>query len=137
MADSPPMLTVEARIETERASRYLVQLCKHAAGMGGSHGHRPHLHAGAATLARKDVQVHAEWSETRGTVDFTPLGRCTIQADAAALTVHVEATDEEGLRQIQHTIGRDLDSFGRRDELTVRWRRPDTASGQPGNDPAA
>jgi hypothetical protein len=119
------MLTVEAQIETERASRYLVQLCKHASAMAGARGHRFRRHAGGHTPARSEVQVHAEWSETHGTISFTPWGQCTIQANASTLAVRVEAADEENLRQIQDVITRDLDRFGQRDHLTVNWSQPD------------
>lgn len=119
------MLTTEAQIDTERPSRYLVQFCKHAASMGdGGHGHRPRVHLGGP-LARGDVQVQAEWSDTHGTVTFTPWGQCTLQADADTLTVRIDATDEDNLQQIQDIITRDFDRFSRRDPLTVNWRQPE------------
>jgi hypothetical protein len=118
------MLIAEARIETDRASRYLVQFCKHAAAMGGggSHSHRPWAHVGRAALSPGDVKVSAEWSPMHGVVSFSPLGRCTIEATDDALTLHVEATDEAGLRQIQQTIAGDLSRFGRRSRLQVDWQ---------------
>jgi hypothetical protein len=138
------MLTAEAQIETERPSRYLVQLCRHAAAMTGAHGHRPgnHAgtdghrpgnHAGADGPPAGDVRVHAEWSDTRGVIDFAPRGRCTIRAGAGTLTLRVEAADEAALHRIQDVIARDIGRFGRRDQLTVSWYRP----GPPGREPAA
>jgi len=118
------MLAVEAQIETERPSRYLVQFCKHAASMGGGH-HGPRTHLGNA-LARREVQVHADWSDTHGVVNFTPWGQCTITANADTLTLRVEATDEENLRKIQDIITMDLDRFGRRDGLAVNWQSAHT-----------
>ncbi len=56
------MLTAEAHVETTRASRYLVQFCKHADSMSRHRGHGMHL---GEALARRDVQVHADWSDTR------------------------------------------------------------------------
>jgi hypothetical protein len=112
-----------ARIETERPSRYLVQFCKHAAGMGaGGHAARMRQHAGAA---RGDIQVTAEWCDSHGAVTFNPWGRCELTADESALTVRIDAADEDGLRQIQDIITRDLDRFSRRDPLAVTWRRPE------------
>jgi hypothetical protein len=96
-----------ARIETERPSRYLVQLCRHASAMDGAHGH---------------TGVRAEWSETHGTVHFGQWGRCVLDAEAGTLTVRVEADDEDGLRRIQEVVSRDLDRFGRRDRLAVDWQ---------------
>jgi hypothetical protein len=115
------MLTLKARIETERASRYLVQFCKHAAAMGsGGHTSRMHLHG---LMARRAVQVTAEWSDTDGTVTFTPWGRCTLAAEDSALTLLIEAADEDGLRQIQDVISRNFDRFSRRDPLALTWHR--------------
>jgi hypothetical protein len=70
------MPILQAQIETERASRYLVQFCKHAAAMGGG-GHTPRIHL-HTTMTRREVQVAAEWSDTNGTVTFTPWGQCTL-----------------------------------------------------------
>ena len=117
------MPIAEARIETGRASRYLVQLCRHATAMGGEHGHRPRIHGGGASAAMGEVRVHAEWSDTHAVVEFAPWGRCTAQADADALLLRIEATDEENLRRIQDVISRDFGRFGRQDRLTVAWRR--------------
>jgi len=122
------MPILEARIQTERASRYLVQFCKHAAAMGDG-GHSPRMHLQAA-MAQRDVQVKAEWSDSYGTVSFTPWGRCTIAAAADTLTVHIESADEDGLRQIQDIITRDLERFSRRQPLTVIWHR-EQPSGEP------
>jgi hypothetical protein len=126
-----PILT--AQIDTERPSRYLVQFCKHAAAMGGG-GHKPRMHRRDMTASR-DVQVHAEWSDTHGTVIFAPWGRCTIAADANTLTLRIEATDEDGLRQIQDVITRDFDRFGRRESLAVTWHQPETPDGTPRREP--
>jgi hypothetical protein len=131
------MLTAEAQIDTERPSRYLVQLCRHAAAMTGTHGHRFRIHAGGDPLARREVQIRAEWSDTHGSVRFDPWGQCTIQATAHTLMLRVEATDEDNLRRIQDVITSDLDRFGRREHLTVNWHRPDTPSVAPGTGPAA
>ncbi len=114
------MLAVEAQIETERPSRYLVQFCKHAASMGGGrHGSRMHL---GTALAGREVQVHADWSDTHGVVKFIPWGQCTITASADTLTLRVEAADEENLRKIQDITTRDFHRFGRRDGLAVNWQ---------------
>lgn len=117
------MPTAEAQIETDRPSRYLTQFCKHAAAMAGGHGPRIHLRA---VLGHREVQVHAEWSETHGVVTFGPWGQCTVTATAATLILRVEATDEDNLERIQDIITRDFNRFGRRERLTVDWHRPET-----------
>ena len=120
------MPILHARIETDRASRYLVQFCKHAAAMGnGGHTPRMHLHA---TMARRDVQVTAAWTDTAGTVTFTPWGQCTLAADVGSLVLRIDAADEDGLARIRDVIDRDLERFSRREPMTVTWL-PSDASG--------
>ncbi len=103
-------LTAEARVETANASRYLVQLCRHASKIGGHlRGH-----------ARPDV-LGVEFSNTHGTLELS-WGRCVLDADPEALTVRVEAATEEHLRGIQDIVTADLERFGHRDEPAVTWR---------------
>jgi uncharacterized protein len=90
------MLTDQARVETDGASHYLVQLCRHF---------------NDKVEARPGVQAHIEWSETDGIADFG-WGRCTMQANPDALTVRAEADDEQGLQQIQELVTRVLEKFG-------------------------
>lgn len=118
------MLTAEARIETERATRYLTQLCKHATSMSGAQGHKPRIHLRGG-LERREVHVQADWTNTLGTLTFTPWGQCILVADATTLNVHVEAKDEDSLQQIQDVITSDLERFGRRDRLAVNWHQGD------------
>ncbi|MFC5824162.1 DUF2218 domain-containing protein [Nonomuraea insulae] len=119
------MPILKAQIETERASRYLVQFCKHAAAMGdGGHTSRMHLHG---MMARREVQVAAEWSDTNGTVTFTPWGQCTLTADPGTLTLLIDAADEDGLRQIRDLITRDFERFSRRDPVTMTWQQSETS----------
>ncbi|MGW1501904.1 hypothetical protein ACWCQW_25565 [Streptomyces mirabilis] len=67
------MPTVEARVQTERPSRYRVPLCKHFHNKGRHLGHRPRAHNGdgdAAALREMRVvavQAKVKWSETEGT----------------------------------------------------------------------
>jgi hypothetical protein len=123
------MPILETQIETERASRYLVQFCKHAAAMGsGGHSPRMHLHG---TVTRREVQVAAEWSDTGGTVTFTPWGLCALTAGAGILSVRIDAADEDGLAQIRDVVTRDFVRFSQRDPLTVTWQRSDDPGAAP------
>lgn len=124
------MPTAETRIDTERAGRYLAQLCRHAAAMAETGGHAGAGHAGAGHAAaagsggERDgghVTVSAQWSDARGVITFAPHGHCTIEAGESALVVRVEAVDDDKLARIQQIIGADLDRFGRRDGLVVSW----------------
>jgi hypothetical protein len=133
------MLTAEARIETRRPSRYLVQLCKHFDNKGRHLSHRPREHSGGGDLqAFREMQAVAaqarvEWSETHGTVSL-PWGRCAMQATTGALTVQVEAVDEENLRRLRELVTGHIERFGRRERLQVTWSRrdaPTTSSGPP------
>jgi hypothetical protein len=115
--------TAYARVETDRPSRYLIQLCQHASQMGRM-GHRsPSGHTGGK---RPREVRHVDCSETCGTIDFAG-GRWTLQATANTLTMRVDAADEDTLRQLQDGIAGRLQRIGRRDQLAVTWQRPDVA----------
>jgi hypothetical protein len=122
------MPTAEAHVETDRPSRYLVQLCRHFSHNGRHLGHRPRAHDGGDAHARPDVQAHVEWSDTHGTVNFAPWGQCIMQVNANMLTLRAEAADEEKLQRIQELLAGHLDRFGRRDRLEVTWHRLETPS---------
>ena len=118
------MPILQALVETDRPSRFLVQFCKHAAAMGGAGGHSARMHL-QGIMSRRQVQVAAEWSETSGTVTFTPWGRATLTVDAGVLTVRIEGADEDSLAQIRDVITRDFARFSQRDPLTVTWTAVD------------
>ena len=110
------MVTTEARIETENASRYLTHLCQHATKMGK---HLRHMSGGHT---RPEV-LSVEFSDTHGTLDLS-WGRCVLDAGPDALTVRVDADTEEHLHGIQNIVTADLERFGHRDNLTVTWQPP-------------
>lgn len=85
------MPTAEARVETERASRYLVQLCRHATRMGPHLRHRRRAHDGEDMQAPPEVR-HVEWSDTYGLVALS-WGQWTMYASPDALTLRAEAAD--------------------------------------------
>lgn len=116
-------MTIEARVPTDRASRYLVQFCRHAGQMGRMRHRPPTRHQGKQV---PPTVQHADWSDTAGTVRFAQ-GCCTLTAESDSLTVRIDAEDEDALRQLQDGITRRLETMGRRDDLAVRWHRPDPA----------
>ena len=111
------MVATEAHVETERASRYLAQLCRHFSNLRRHDSRRGGDHA----YARPDVQAQVEWSETHGIVSFG-WGRCTMQADPEALKLRAEAPDDESLQRVEDLVGEHVERFGERDGLKVTWK---------------
>lgn len=107
------MLTTEARIETERASRYLVQFCRHASEMS-QHPHQD-------DDKRRPQLGNVEWSDSAGTMSLS-WGRCMLSAGPDELVLRAEAIDQDNLRRLQDLLTVRLESFGHRDGLRVRWQ---------------
>ena len=108
------MPTADARVPTDRAGRYLVQLCRHLKQMSTMR-HRPH--------GRQAPPVRqVDWTDTTGTIRFTE-GTCTLKATDEALTLRIDADDEETLRRLREGITARLTTIGRRDGLTVHWEQ--------------
>ena len=119
-SDNPGMTAAEslsssAAVETPRAGRYGKQLATH--------------------LGRRLV---TEWDEHAGTglVVFDG-GRCDLRATPEQLVLQVAlnaSTDPRvaaaRLELIENVVGRHLVRFGARDELVVRWVRPDGSAGR-------
>jgi hypothetical protein len=114
------MLIAEATVETERSSRYLVQLCQHVSKVGRAHA---------------QMQAGVEWSEDRGLIDFD-WGRCTLSATPGVLTLRAEAPDQDSLQLIEHRVADRLERIGRRDHLTVAWTPPHSAGQDTAQTPA-
>ncbi|MFC5803075.1 DUF2218 domain-containing protein [Streptomyces formicae] len=127
------MPIAEARVETERPSRYLVQLCKHFAGKGRHLGHRPLAHRGVDAQAWSDMravagQAQVTWSDNEGEVTL-PWGRIFLRAAPGALELCAEGATDEDLRRLQDLAAGHVERFGRREGLQVRWRQgPGTAA---------
>ncbi|WP_194924249.1 DUF2218 domain-containing protein [Catenulispora pinisilvae] len=108
------MPTAEAHVTTDRAVRYLRQLCSHASRLrhGPGHGLRPGRgHAGPGAEATSDTTGRI----TLGTA------RCELTAGPTELILRADAADEEQLRALQEALTRTLERVGRRDGLTVLW----------------
>ena len=84
--------TAQARVRTDRASRYLAQLCRHLSELQSHTSPAGHERAGPG---RPQIR-HVEWSDTRGTVDLAA-GRLTLLADPDTLHLTIEAPDEQRL----------------------------------------
>ena len=124
------MLTAEADIQTEHAATYLARICGHAGKMGAA-GHRlGHRRPSHAPGDGPPEVRHTECSETEGIVSLN-WGQWTMRAFPGLLAVRAEAADEQSLRRIQDLLTARLQKFGRREQLTVTWRRPEAAAAEP------
>jgi len=105
-------LSARAEVPTDRAGRYIDQLCRHAEQM-----HRAdwrHAPSGA------EAGVRVERTADGATVHIGT-ARCVLRTTPDALIVVAEASDETSLRRVQDIVGADLVRFGRRAGLTVTW----------------
>ncbi len=92
-----------ARVESERASIYLQQLCKHFAHK------RP-----------------VEFTPERGQIALGA-GMCRLEAADGVLTIRAEAENAEKLAQLQDVIAKHLERFAFRNPVTLDWRVAATA----------
>jgi len=91
------MKYANARVETERASNYLQQLCKHFAH-----------------------KLTVEFTPERGRIEFS-IGTCRLAAKDRVLTLDAEAQDDANLAQLQGVVDRHLIRFAFREELRIAW----------------
>jgi cytochrome P450 len=119
------MPSAEACVRTDRASRYLTQLCRHTAQIIDlDHDRdRRHRHDEDTGMA---MPRRAECSETDGVIDFDR-GRCTLRATGAELILRAEADDPQDLWAMQDAITARLQQIGRRDQVSLIWRPGSTA----------
>jgi cytochrome P450 len=117
------MPAAEARIPTDRASRYLTQLCRHTAQVSAlalDHEHRHRQEEGTAPAAAS-IPRRAECSGPGGVIDFEG-GRCTLRATGEELILLAEADDQQHLRLIREALTTRLQRIGHRDQLALTWR---------------
>ena len=114
------MPVAEATVRTPRASRFLVQLCRHAEAMGARKLHRGR--------ERPEV-VRVEWTEEAGLIEFT-WGRCTLRSTAEELAVELDIDGDDRLRVIRDLLTADLERFGQREGLKVGWQGVEAAAGK-------
>jgi hypothetical protein len=89
----------EARVGTERAARYLGQICKHFA-------HR----------------IPATFSDGQGRIEF-PSGTCELEATGGLLILRAAAADAPSLSQVEDVVARHLERFAFRDQPEITWSR--------------
>lgn len=127
------MPSVEARIPTDRATRYLEQLCSHLGALGHmrhvpASGHGGHGHGGQSGHGERSEQgergvpqvVDIERSRDRAVIRFA--GGCwDLTAGSEALVLRVEAETAASLEQLTAAITARIAKIGRRDGLKVTW----------------
>jgi hypothetical protein len=91
------MFFAEAKVESDKASSYLVQLGKHFAH-----------------------KVPTEYDETRGRVEFEP-GLCTLRASGNVLSVRCEAKTYPELQSVKGIIQDHLVRFAWRENIAMNW----------------
>ena len=91
------MVAHVAKIETEKASRYLEQLCKHF-------GHK----------------VPVNFDAAAGQIDL-PIGVCRLSACPDTLTMRVEGT-EANIERLEQVIGDHLARFAFRENPAIAWQ---------------
>jgi hypothetical protein len=89
-----------AAVPTEASDRYAKQLLAH--------------------LGRKNPVEPVEGSPDAGRLVFA-YGRGTVRPEADRLLLEADAPDEESLTRVQDVLGRHLERFGARRDLTVHW----------------
>lgn len=92
------MLQAHARIPTDKASRYLAQLCKHFAH-----------------------KVDVDWSDDRGQADFG-MGCCDLAVSGSELCLTCSSPTEDGLETVKRIVAGHFERFAWRDKLTVSWQ---------------
>jgi hypothetical protein len=109
------MPTAQTRITTVRASRYLVQLCKHLNQINHRSRHRHLTRPGHGPEVER-----IEWTNNDGRIVFA-FGQCDLHAADDSLTIELTADDTNALSQMQDMLAARLVTIGRRDNLDVRW----------------
>lgn len=93
------MHTSTATVATDRAGRYIKQLCSH--------------------FSKK---AESTFDETSGHTVFE-FGQCRMAATPTTLELTVSADDEELLGRVKYVVADHLERFGARDQLSVAWSR--------------
>lgn len=88
----------QAVVPTAHASRYLQQLCKHWAH-----------------------KFQTEFTPSEGRIAL-PLGKARLTAAADALTIDLDAADDENLAVLRDVVAEHVERFASRESLVFDWR---------------
>src|SRR5215472_10061290 len=115
------MPAAQAHIETERAARYLTQLCQHIQSIYSKRGplsHARRMPSAGHAQGRPAEPPRVAWTDTQGTISFGDAA-ITLTASPSLLTLRAEAGSEESLQRAQELVAGMLTRIGRRERLTV------------------
>jgi len=101
------MVTSTAVVPTDSAARYAKQLLAH--------------------LGRKAGVEPVEGDPDAGLLHLSGGGTGVVRPRADHLILEASADDADSLATVEDVLGRHLERFGARRELTVTWRRADDA----------
>ncbi|MCV6574909.1 MAG: DUF2218 domain-containing protein [Cohaesibacter sp.] len=87
----------KALVTSDKASRYLQQMCKHFAH-----------------------KVPSTFDETQGRVEF-PFGLCVMSAKDDVLEIVMQTESEEALLQARGVLDSHFERFAWKEELSLRW----------------
>jgi hypothetical protein len=96
--EAPTMRHTVARIESERASIYLQQLCKHFAH-----------------------KAPVEFTPEKGQITFAS-GICRLEAKDGVLTLLADAEDDEKMTRLQGVVEKHLVRFAFREPHVIAWQ---------------
>ena len=91
------MIKEEARVQTAKASKYLMQMCKHFAH-----------------------KVPVEFDEREGKVDFEP-GHCVMTVEKDLLVMSCEADGENEMARMKYILDDHLKRYAWREEIEINW----------------
>jgi hypothetical protein len=109
----------EGNVPTNRASRYLVQICDHLAELRhhSADRHGRHIDGGAP---QPPQVLRVEHNDVQGVITFS-FGQCTLDASDTSLAVLLAAEDDDSLRRLQTMLANRIAIIGRRDNLRLTW----------------
>lgn len=93
------MLTSTTYVKTDKATKYVAQLCKHF-----------------------KHKVPAQYTEAHGQVDFQP-GDCELNADPTGLHIRCSTDDENNLGRLEFILEDHLKRFAWREDVEIIWTR--------------
>jgi hypothetical protein len=122
------MPRAEACVPTDRAARYLDQLCSHLDAMQ----HMRRLPAGGHARAGMPRVEYVAKKDGRAEIRFAD-GSWDLEAVDGALVLRVEADGAAALERLKAAIAARIEKVGRRDGLAVVWSSPESPHDDHGN----